>query len=82
MLFFSDGIVDARPDAGCATDATEEPFGGRRLADLLCRWAGLPPPEVVRGLTTAVVEHSGGRLGDDATAVCLDWAPGTPARRS
>lgn len=66
LLLFSDGVTEARPVAG-------EAFGGRHLARLLIQTIELPPSEVVRLLTDEVIDHRGGQLADDATAVCLDW---------
>ncbi|CAM5370800.1 SpoIIE family protein phosphatase OS=Streptomyces rutgersensis OX=53451 GN=F0345_12220 PE=4 SV=1 [Streptomyces diastaticus subsp. diastaticus] len=43
------------------------------LAALLLATAGEHPRQVVRTLTAAVDEASGGRLADDATVLCLDW---------
>ncbi len=69
MLLFSDGVTEARPVGGHA-------FGDRHLAALLLETAHLPPGEVVRLLTDAVIDHRAGDLADDATAVCLDWRGG------
>jgi hypothetical protein len=37
--------------------------------------------ETVQHLTQAVLKASGGRLRDDATALCLDWHGGRPRDR-
>jgi hypothetical protein len=39
------------------------------------------PREAVQDLTQAVLQASGGRLRDDATALCLDWHGGPPRDR-
>ena len=39
------------------------------------------PREAVQHLTQAVLQASGGQLGDDATALCLDWHGGPPRDR-
>jgi serine phosphatase RsbU (regulator of sigma subunit) len=66
LLLFSDGLTDARPDGGQA-------FGEEHLAERVLQTAGLSAAEVVRLLTSAVLDHRAGQLADDATAVCLDW---------
>lgn len=69
LLMFSDGVVEARGDDG-------EFFGVDRLLDLLTRQesAGQPPPETLRRLIQAVLEHQQGALQDDATLLLLEWA--------
>ena len=39
------------------------------------------PREAVQDLIQAAVDASGGTLGDDATALCLDWHGGPPRER-
>ena len=39
------------------------------------------PREAVQHLIQAAVKASGGKLGDDATALCLDWHGGPPRER-
>ena len=69
LLMFSDGVVEARAGDG-------EFFGLDRLLDLLTRQesAGQPPPETLRRLITAVLDHNQGALQDDATLLLLEWA--------
>ncbi|MDQ6649497.1 MAG: serine/threonine-protein phosphatase, partial [Actinomycetota bacterium] len=69
VLFFTDGVVEARTAAG-------EEFGVARLVDLLERQAasGFTPEEVLRRLVHSVLEHQGGALRDDATLVLMSWA--------
>ncbi len=68
VLFFTDGVVEARSTEG-------EEFGRRRLADLLERaaLANQTPAETVRLLGHAVLDHQEGMLQDDATLLLLVW---------
>ncbi|MEO7980591.1 MAG: SpoIIE family protein phosphatase [Sporichthyaceae bacterium] len=76
VLFFTDGVVDARSPDG-------EEFGAHRLADLLEResTSGGDPAEVLRRLVHSVLEHHGTRLRDDASTVYLRWGEPAAARR-
>lgn len=69
LLLFSDGVIEARSEDG-------EFFGLDRLVELLNREAsaGQPPPETLRRLIVAVLEHQQGALQDDATLMLLEWA--------
>ncbi len=69
LLMFSDGVIEARSPAG-------EFFGTDRLIDLLVRQEShqQPPPETLRRLIVAVLEHQHGMLQDDATLLLLEWA--------
>lgn len=69
LLFYSDGIVEARDTEGTY-------FGEQRLADLTERTeqAGLTAPETLRRLAAAVLAHQDGKLQDDATLLMLDWS--------
>ncbi len=69
LLLFSDGVVEARSPAG-------EFFGTERLTDLLVRQEShqQPPPETLRRLITAVLDHQHEALQDDATLLLLEWA--------
>ncbi|RBY85766.1 PP2C family protein-serine/threonine phosphatase [Blastococcus sp. TF02A-30] len=74
LALYTDGITEAR-------DASGAWFGEERLVELLARAsaAGHPPPETVRRLTRAVLEHQGGLLQDDATVLLASWrAPAPP----
>ncbi|GGP82713.1 PP2C family protein-serine/threonine phosphatase [Saccharothrix coeruleofusca] len=75
VLFHSDGVIEARSPDG-------ELFGVERLVDLTERneAAGLPPPETLRRVGHAVLEHQDGRLQDDATLVLLEWSDGVRTR--
>src|SRR5207302_9462701 len=66
LVLMSDGVLEA-------TDPSGEEFGQDRFAQLLAATRGFPPPEVVRQVTRAVLEHRQVELRDDATVVCLDW---------
>lgn len=68
ILLYTDGITEARDKQG-----TE--FGLHRFTDFIIRHHadGFPVPETLRRLMRAVLDHHDGRLGDDATVVCLEW---------
>jgi serine phosphatase RsbU (regulator of sigma subunit) len=70
VLMFSDGVVEAR--GGPAGEF----FGTHRLVDLLVRAEShrLAPPETLRRLIVAVLDHQQGMLQDDATLLMLEWA--------
>ena len=69
LLMFSDGVVEARSEGG-------EFFGLDRLVDLVTRQESgrQPPPETLRRLIAAVLEHQQDMLQDDATVLLLEWA--------
>jgi serine phosphatase RsbU (regulator of sigma subunit) len=69
VLLFSDGVVEARSPEG-------EFFGIERLIEMLVREEShqQPPPETLRRLILAVLEHQHGMLQDDATLLLLEWA--------
>ncbi len=66
LLLLTDGITEAHRLGG-------PPFSTRRTAELHTASTHQSPAEFVRHLTRAVLDHRGGELADDATAVCLDW---------
>jgi serine phosphatase RsbU (regulator of sigma subunit) len=68
VLFYTDGITEARDEMG-------REFGLRRFTDLVARGAvdGYPAPETLRRLMRAVLAHQHSRLQDDATALLLEW---------
>ncbi|HUQ64458.1 MAG TPA: PP2C family protein-serine/threonine phosphatase [Acidimicrobiales bacterium] len=68
LVLHTDGITEAR-------DSTGRFFGDARLMDFLEREAasGHPPPETVRRLTQAVLDHQDGVLQDDATVLLARW---------
>lgn len=69
VLLFSDGVVEARSPEG-------EFFGTDRLIEMLVRQEShqQPPPETLRRLILAVLDHQHGMLQDDATLLLLEWA--------
>ncbi len=71
VLFYSDGVVEARPRGG-------PQFGVDRLIDDAEEHLGnaFPVAEVLRRLVRRLREHRGGELEDDATLVFLEWQPG------
>jgi serine phosphatase RsbU (regulator of sigma subunit) len=75
VLFYTDGVVEARSAAG-------EAFGESQLRDLLARehLAGGPPQEVVRRLVRSSLKHAGDRLRDDASMLYLRWDGAAPPR--
>ncbi len=73
VLFFTDGVVEARSAAG-------DFFGVDRLVDMVSRTsaAATPAPETMRRLLHAILDHQEGELQDDATIVVVEWrGPGS-----
>lgn len=70
VILHTDGITEARDQNG-------EFFGEARLADFLRREAaaGHPPPETVRRVLHAILDHHHGKLTDDATVLIARWTP-------
>ena len=70
VLFYSDGVVEARPSGG-------PQFGVERLIDDAEEYMGsnLAVSEVLRRLVRRLREHRGGELEDDATLVFMEWRP-------
>jgi serine phosphatase RsbU (regulator of sigma subunit) len=68
LVLHTDGVTQARDPQGTT-------FGRERLVDLLEREAAAahPPPETVRRVTRAVLEHQRGVLQDDATVLLARW---------
>jgi serine phosphatase RsbU (regulator of sigma subunit) len=71
LVLHTDGLIEARDAAGRA-------FSRTRLVDLLEREAaaGHPPPEMVRRVTRAVLEHQQGVPQVDAALVLGRWDVG------
>ena len=69
VVMFSDGVVEARGVDGAF-------FGADRLVEMLSRAESRrqAPPETLRRLVLAVLEHQQGTLQDDATLLMLEWA--------
>jgi hypothetical protein len=74
VLFFSDGVTEARAPDG-------ELFGRARLADLWVRASasGATPAETMRRLCHAVLDHEAASLRDDATLLLLQWLGRLPS---
>jgi serine phosphatase RsbU (regulator of sigma subunit) len=68
LMFLTDGML-------------ERDAAGMNIAAILTEGSGMHPREAVQHLTQAVLQASGGRLRDDATALCLDWHGGPPRDR-
>lgn len=68
VLFYSDGVSEARPAGGAE-------FGMDRFVDLAGRHGdqAIPLQLMVRQILDSVVEHAGGILRDDATLVAVRW---------
>ncbi|MGH2678842.1 MAG: PP2C family protein-serine/threonine phosphatase [Actinomycetota bacterium] len=68
VLFYSDGVIEARPKGGAE-------FGMDRFVDLAGRHGdpAIPLQLMVRQILDSVVEHAGGILRDDATLVAVRW---------
>lgn len=71
VLFYTDGVTEARSPAG-------DFFGPERLIDLISRnlAGGLPIPETMRRVVRALLAHQQDRLSDDATMLLLEWRSG------
>jgi serine/threonine protein phosphatase PrpC len=67
-MFLTDGVLERR---AAAVDVRAVLAGSREEH----------PREAVQQLIRAAVNASGGRLEDDATALCFDWHGGGPANR-
>jgi hypothetical protein len=69
LLLYTDGVTEARNPRG-------DFFGLPRLIDLTERHeaAQLPPPETLRRITHAVLDHQENHLQDDATLMLLQWS--------
>jgi serine phosphatase RsbU (regulator of sigma subunit) len=68
LILYTDGVVEARYHGKFFTE--------ERLADFIVREAasGHPPPEILRRLIRAVLDHQHGRLQDDATILLMQWS--------
>jgi phosphoserine phosphatase RsbU/P len=76
LLIYTDGVTEAR-------DATGAFFGLDRLVKLTEELSArdLPPADVLRRLSHAVLAHQPGPPRDDAALVVVEWSPDA-ARRS
>ncbi|CAM4063416.1 PP2C family protein-serine/threonine phosphatase [Kibdelosporangium persicum] len=68
LLFYTDGIVEARAPSGTL-------FGLQRFADFVVRREadGLSAPETLRRLMHEILEYQHGELQDDATVLLVEW---------
>jgi serine phosphatase RsbU (regulator of sigma subunit) len=75
VLFYTDGLTDARDQDG-------KRFGTEGLSRFIEREAsaGQPAPETLRRLRQALVRRERARLGDDATALLVEWRRDTEHR--
>ena len=72
LLFYSDGVTEARQDDGGL-------FGLEGLSGFIQREASaqVSTPETLRRLRRAIMSHHHEALSDDATALLVDWRRGT-----
>jgi serine phosphatase RsbU (regulator of sigma subunit) len=72
VLFYSDGVVEARPKDG-------DEFGYQRLVEHFERHLSnhLLAAETLRRITAEVMTHRAGPLRDDASLMMLEWRPAT-----
>ncbi|MDQ6615369.1 MAG: serine/threonine-protein phosphatase [Actinomycetota bacterium] len=70
LLFYSDGVIEARPTGGTqfGIDYLRQRLE-RHLADRLI------PAELIRRIVKEVIAHRGGPLADDATVIMIEWLP-------
>jgi serine phosphatase RsbU (regulator of sigma subunit) len=68
LVLYTDGVTEARGRRG-------ELFGTEALTDLLVASAGRTADGLARRVELAVVDHQGGRTGDDMAVVVLRAAP-------
>lgn len=68
LLLYTDGVTEAR-------DASGREFGLDRLTDFIIRRHadGLPIPETLRLLMSAILGYHDGHLRDDATVLFCEW---------
>jgi serine phosphatase RsbU (regulator of sigma subunit) len=73
LLLVTDGVDEARAEDGSF-------FGRERLAEFAARElaSGLPTPEVMRRLQSAILRYQTGRLQDDATTLFVEWLTASP----
>lgn len=75
LLLYTDGVVEARDNAGAF-------FGIDRLVEFVTRHAtaGRSAAETLRRLNEAILGHQDGQLRDDATTVMIEWLSDQPER--
>jgi serine phosphatase RsbU (regulator of sigma subunit) len=74
VVLYTDGLTEARTPDGVF-------FGIDRLVGTIADASagGLPPPETMRRVMHAVLDHHDGVMQDDATVVALEWRGPGPA---
>ncbi|MEV5786151.1 PP2C family protein-serine/threonine phosphatase [Streptomyces sp. NPDC051639] len=74
LLLFTDGVVEARDRDGVFYP----------LADRVAQWVGQPPEALLRRVQRDLLDHAGGRFGDDAALIAIrrtgEQAPPARAR--
>jgi serine phosphatase RsbU (regulator of sigma subunit) len=70
VLFYSDGVAEARSPTG-------EFFDTERLVELITRHlaAGLPAAETMRRVIRSLLNHQEGELDDDASLLLVQYQP-------
>lgn len=70
LLFYSDGVIEARPAGGAQ-------YGLARLRERIERHLSdqIIPAEMIRRIVKEVVAHRGGPLVDDASLIVIEWLP-------
>lgn len=64
IFMYSDGLIEARPEGG-------EPFGEKRLMEVLGGRCCDESQRIVNDVLQAAVDYSGGELRDDIALVCV-----------
>jgi serine phosphatase RsbU (regulator of sigma subunit) len=72
LLLVTDGVDEARTEDGSF-------FGRERLAEFAAKElaSGLPTPEAMRRLQSAILRYQTGQLQDDATTLFVEWLTGS-----
>ncbi len=70
LLFYSDGVTEARSDGG-------DQFGVERLKSRVERHLSdhLSPAEIIRRIVGEILTHRGSTLADDATLMMIEFLP-------
>ncbi len=73
-LIYTDGLIDARNDAG-------QPFGLERVQRILVATAEKPAEAITAALRTALEEFTGSKFRDDVCAIAIRVRADTPSAR-